>query len=186
MTIKDIFSKTEKDFAEVLDFYKRDISSIRTGRATPALVEDITVDAYGQKMQLKELASMTVPEPRMLVIQPWDKGMIEPISNAIRKSDVGLSPVVDGQSIRLVIPSLTEERRKEFVKLLKTKTEDTRIKIRQAREHALGDIQKLEKNKEITEDEKFSSRDNLQKTVDKQNALIADIESKKEQDLMSA
>lgn len=186
MDTKTILANTKKEFDHAIEFYKSDIASIRTGRATPTLVEDIMVDAYGQKMHIKELASMSVPESRTLLIQPWDKGMLEPISGAIRKSDIGLNPIVDGEAIRLNIPSLTEERRKEFVKLLKSKTEEARIKIRQVREHCWNEIQKMEKNKEITEDDKFSSRDLLQKTVDQQNSLIEDIQSKKESELMNS
>src|SRR3989344_9619635 len=107
------------NFEQILNFYKTDIASVRTGRATPALVEDVVVDAYGQKMAIKELASISVPEPRTIVIQPWDKGVLEAISTAIQKSSVGLAPIADGDMIRLNIPSLTEERRKEFIKLLK-------------------------------------------------------------------
>ena len=123
MAVKDLLNQKKLSFDGVLEFYKSDIAAIRTGRATPVLVEDIVVDAYGQKMHIKELATITAPEPRSLVIQPWDKGVVAAIEGAIRKSELGLNPVVDGQSIRLNIPSLTEERRKEFIKLLKQKTE---------------------------------------------------------------
>ena len=119
LNIKDLINQKKGSFEGVLDFYKNDIASISTGRATPLLVEDVVVDAYGQRMHLKELATITAPEPRSLVIQPWDKAVLEAISGAIRKSDIGLNPVVDGPVIRLNIPSLTEERRKEFIKLLK-------------------------------------------------------------------
>jgi len=125
MTTKDLINQKKGNFDGVLEFYKNDIATIRTGRATPATVEDIVVDAYGQKMHIKELASIVAPEPRSLVIQPWDKGVVEAISGAIRKSEIGLNPVVDGQTIRLNIPPLTEERRKEFIKLLKQKTEES-------------------------------------------------------------
>src|SRR3989344_7275388 len=122
------------NFEQILNFYKNDIASVRTGRATPALVEDVQVEAYGQKMTIKELASINIPEPRTIVIQPWDKTVLEAISTAIQKSSVGLAPIADGDLIRLNIPSLTEERRKEFIKILKHKTEDARIKIRKVRE----------------------------------------------------
>src|SRR3989344_3898573 len=119
-----------KNFEKILSFYKNDIASVRTGRATPALVEDVVVDAYGQKMTIKELASISTPEPRTVVIQPWDKNVLEAIASAIQRSSVGLAPIADGDLIRLTIPALTEERRKEFIKLLKSKTETARIKVR--------------------------------------------------------
>ncbi len=185
MTIKELFAKKKLDFDAIIEFYKKEAASIRTGRATPALVEDIQVDYYGQLMHIKELASMSVPEPRTLAIQPWDKGAVEPISGAIRKSELQLAPVVDGQIIRITIPQLTEERRKEFVKTLNKKAEEQRIKIRQVREHALNDITKLEKDGEITEDQRFDAREDLQKTVESYNQQIADIEKKKEAEIMS-
>src|SRR3989344_8016242 len=171
-------------FEEILSFYKSDIAAVRTGRATPALVEDVAVDAYGQKMTIKELASISTPEPRTVVIQPWDKGVLEPISNAIRKSDVGLSPIVDGDLIRLSIPSLTEERRKDFIKLLKQKSEESKVKIRRLREAIWEKIQTMAQDGEIREDEKFRGREDLQKIVDEHNQKIEELEKKKEGELM--
>lgn len=185
MTIKDIFTKKKTDFEAVIDFFKRESASIRTGRATPALVDEILVEYYGQKMHIKELASLSVPEPRMLAIQPWDKTAVEPISNAIRKSDLGVNPVVDGAMIRITIPMLTEERRKDLIKVLNKKTEESRIKIRQVRESVIAEIQKLEKDGEISEDEKFRGREDLQKIVDEYNKIIGDLEKKKESELLS-
>jgi len=185
MDSKTYINSKKGEFEKVLEFYKVDIASIRTGRATPALVDEILVEYYGQKMHVKELASMSVPEPRTLVIQPWDKGAIEPISTAIRKSDLGLNPVAEGQVIRLNIPSLTEERRKEFIKLLKQKTEECRIKIRKVREEVWDKIQKMEKEGEIREDDKFRAKDDIQKLTDDYNKKIEDLEKKKENELMS-
>lgn len=165
-------------FQNILDFYKSDIASVRTGRATPALVEDLPVDAYGQKMTIKELASISTPEPRTVVIQPWDKGVLEAIGTAIQKSSVGLAPIVDGDLIRMTIPSLTEERRKEFIKLLKSKTEDARVKIRHARE----EIHK--KFADMSKDEEFRAKEDLQKIVDEYNHKIEELEKKKEGELM--
>src|SRR3989344_2904579 len=184
MTIKDIFTKHKNDFGHIVDFYKTDISTIRTGRATPALVEDIIVDAYGQKMHIKELASLATPEPRTLVIQPWDKGTLEPISTAIRKSDIGLNPIVDGDIIRLNIPSLTEERRKDFIKMLKGKSEESKVKIRRLREAMWETIQTMAQDGEIREDEKFRGKEDLQKIVDEHNRKIEELEKKKEGELM--
>jgi len=185
MNIKDFLNQKKPNFEGILNFYKNDIASIRTGRATPALVEDITVDYYGQRMRVKELATITAPEPRSLSIQPWDKGAVEAISGAIRKSEIGLSPVVDGQIIRLNIPSLTEERRKEFVKLLKQKTEEVRVKIRKIREEAWDKIQEMEKNGDIREDDKFKGKEDLQKMTDEYNKKVEELEKKKEGELMA-
>ena len=185
MTPKDLINQKKPGFDAVFDFYKTDITTIRTGRATPAIVEDIVVDAYGQKMHIKELATITAPEPRSLVIQPWDKGVVEAISGAIRKSEIGLNPVVDGQTIRLNIPSLTEERRREFIKLLKQKTEESRVKLRRIREEIWNKVQEMEHNHEISEDDKFKAKDDLQKLIDDYNKKIEELEKKKEQELMN-
>lgn len=185
MTTKDMVSQKKPEFEKSFRFYLDDIATIRTGRATPALVEDIIVDIYGQKMHVKELASMSVPEPRTLVIQPWDKNAVEAISSAIRKSEIGLNPVVDGQIIRLNIPPLTEERRKEFVKNLKQKTEEAKIKIRRVREEIWDKVQKMEKSGEIREDDKFKAKDDLQKIVDDYNGKLEELEKKKETELMN-
>jgi ribosome recycling factor len=185
MTVKDLLNQKKAGFEGILGFYKTDIAGIRTNRATPAMVEDIRVDYYGQSMRVKELASITVPEPRTVLIQPWDKGAMDAISGAIRKSELGLNPVVDGQAVRLNIPALTEERRREFIKLLKQKTEDARVKIRHAREEVWDRIQKMEKAGEIREDDKFRGKDELQKMVDEYNGKMEELEKKKEQELMN-
>ena len=175
-------TRDKSEFEQILTYYRQDIASIRTGRATPALVEDLPVEAYGQKMTIKELASISTPEPRTVVIQPWDKGVLEAISSAIQKSSVGLAPIADGDQIRLNMPALTEERRKEFVKLLKSKTEDARVKIRRVRE----DIHKKFQNDEVmTKDDVFSAREDLQKLVDQYNHTIEELEKKKEGELMN-
>ena len=184
MPIKELYNKHTKDFEQILTFYKQDIASVRTGRATPALVEDLPVDAYGQKMTIKELASISTPEPRTVVIQPWDKGVLEAISSAIQKSSVGLAPIADGELIRLNIPTLTEERRKEFIKLLKQKTEAAHVKIRRLREEVWSKVQHLEKEGEITEDDKFDAKNDLQKIVDEYNKKFEELEKKKELELM--
>jgi len=185
MLPKELLNKTKSDFEAALEFYKNDIASIKTGRATPSLVENILVEYYGQKLKIKELASISVPEPRSLLIQPWDKNSMEAINGAILKSNIGINPIADGQSIRLNIPALTEERRKEFVKLLGQKTEETRIKIRRIREDVLDALQKGERAGEIREDEKFKSKDELQKMTDDYNGRIDKLRQEKENELMN-
>lgn len=184
MAIKELLQKHRPQFDAIVSFYKSDIASIRTGRATPALVEDVPVSAYGQVMTIKELASISTPEPRVLVIQPWDKGVLEAITAAIQKSSVGLAPIVDSNLVRMTIPSLTEERRREFIKLLKSKTEDARVKIRKVREDVWATIQRLERDGDIREDDKFSGKEDLQKIVDEYNGKIEELEKKKELELM--
>lgn len=184
-TTKELFSKARQESEDCLAFFKQEIAAIRTGRATPALVEDILVEYFGSKLKIKELASITTPESRTLLIQPWDKNALEPISGAISKSGVGLAPIADGQLIRLNLPALTEDRRKEFIKLLKRKTEESRIKIRKTRDEIRDQIAKLAKNGDIREDDKFKSQEDLQKIVDEYNGKIEELEKKKEQELLS-
>ncbi len=184
MTTKEVISDAKTHFEQALDHYKKDIATIRTSRATPSLVDEVQVEMYGQRMRIFELASLSVPEPRTLVIQPWDKGAVEPISSAIRKSELGVNPVVDQDIIRLNIPQLTEERRKEFIKLLKRKTEEGRISIRKVREDAISKIQKMEKDGDISEDERFDGKEDVQKVVDDYNKKIQELEEKKEQELI--
>src|SRR3990167_219798 len=123
----------KKEFEKVIEHFKGEAGSIRTGRATSSLVDEITVEHYGGKYQIKELASISIPEPKTILIQPWDKSAVESIVRAIKASNLGLNPLADGQGVRLVMPSLTEERRREFIKLLKQKTEEARIAIRRVR-----------------------------------------------------
>lgn len=185
LIIKDLIGQKKPDFEKVLNFYKSEIAAIRTNRATPALVEDIEVDYYNQRLKIKELGSITVPEPRTIVIQPWDKGALEAIGGAISQSGVGLNPVNDGNAVRLNLPPLTEERRKEFIKLLKQKAEDARIKIRRTREELWNKVQHLERERQIREDDKFWAKEELQKIVDEFNQKAEDMEKKKESELLA-
>jgi len=178
-----LLNQKKTGFDGVLEFYKNDIAAVRTNRATPALVENVPVDYYDQKLKIKELASITVPEPRTIVIQPWDKGALGPIAAAITKSNLGLNPAIDGNAVRLVLPPLTEESRRELAKLLKRKTEEARIKIRRTREEAWDKIQRMERDGEIPEDDKFWAKDELQKIIGEYNKKIEELEKKKEAEL---
>jgi|SRR3989344_6378260 len=177
----DLKGKLEK----IVEYFKSEIAGLRTGRATPALVDDLEVDYYGSKTPLKAIASISAPEPRQLVVQPWDKNAVQAIEKAIQTSSLGLNPVVDRDSIRLTIPALTEERRKEMVKLLGRYTEDARIHIRKDREDALRGIEHREKAKEISEDQKFRERDEVQKNVDEINKKIEGIAGAKEKEIIT-
>jgi len=186
MNYKDLLDKQKIELDDTVDFYKSNISSIRTGRATSAILDDVVVEAYDSKFKIQELATISVPEPRSLIIQPWDKQTIPFIEKAITSSDLGLSPIVDGQQIRLNFPPLTEERRREFIKVLNKKTEETRVRIRQVREHIWSEVQKLEKEGEIREDDKFRAKDDIQEMVEEYNKKIEDLEKNKEEELLTS
>ena len=159
---------------KIIERLKQEVSSLRTGRATPALVEDLEVDYYGVKTPLKAIASISSPEPRTLEIKPWDKNAIQPIEKAIQGSSLGLNPVTDRDAIRLSIPSLTEERRKELLKLLGKHLEEARIQVRRERDEVLKEIERREKAKGISEDEKFRQKNEAQKVIDDVNKKIED------------
>ncbi len=169
---------------KALDFMKHEFSSVRTGKASPALVEGIDVDAYGSVMKLKQLALISTPEPRLLVIQPFDAATTKPIEKAINESKIGITPSVDGKLIRLPIPELSEERRKDLVKTIKTMAEETRVRIRAARRHAMDAAKKMQKDGGLTEDDLKSAEIQIQKLTDK---YVADVDSQvasKEADIM--
>ena len=180
-----IISEKKSEMEKAIEHLSFELGKLRTGRATPSLVEDIKVDYYGNKSPLKQIASINVPEPRQITIQPWDRGAIVPIESAIRESDLGLNPVNDGILIRLIIPALTEERRKDLVKVLGAKVEEGRISIRNIREDAWKEIQEMEKEGQISEDEKFRAKDKLQAVVDEYNKKIEEIREKKEKEIMT-
>ncbi len=165
--IEDVLAEAESKMQKAIDALRRELATIRTGRASPALLERITVDYFGTPTPLNQLASISVPEPRMLVIQPWDKSTMPFIEKAIQKSDLGLTPTNDGRQIRLVLPSLTEERRRDLVKLVRRKIEDGKVAVRNDRRDAADEAKRLEKDKQISEDELKRAQENLQKTTDR-------------------
>lgn len=170
---------------KVLEHLRSEVSSLRTGRASPALVENLEVDYYGAKTPLKAVASISSPGPRELLIQPWDKSMIQAIEKAIQSSSLGFNPVTDRDAIRLSVPPLTEERRKELAKLLGRHLEDARIQIRREREEVLKEVDHKEKAKEISEDEKFRQKSEVQKIVDEANKKIEETGLAKEKEILS-
>lgn len=182
--MKDVIKKFEEELASTKEWFRVEISSLRTGRATPALVEDLLVDSYGAKTPLKHIASISAPDARSLIIQPWDKGALEAIGKAIENSSLNFAPIADGDRIRLTLPQLTEERRKDLLKILNGKTEEARVKTRRARDDAWKDIQQLEKDKTISEDEKFRAKDQLQKYMDSFNEELENHREKKEKEIM--
>jgi ribosome recycling factor len=180
----EILFTAEEGMEKALDFMKHEFSSVRTGKASPALVEGIDVDAYGSVMKLKQLAVISAPEPRLLIIQPFDAANTKPIEKAINESKIGISPVVDGKLIRLPIPELSEERRKDLVKTIKTMAEETRVRIRAARRHAMDAAKKMQKDGGLTEDDLKSAETQIQKLTDK---YVGDVDAQvasKETDIM--
>jgi ribosome recycling factor len=180
----ELLFTAEEGMEKALDFMRHEFSSVRTGKASPALVDGIDVDAYGSVMKLKQVALISTPEPRLLVIQPFDATNIKPIEKAINESKIGISPVVDGKIIRLPIPELSEERRKDLVKTIKTMAEETRVRIRAARRHAMDAAKKMQKDGTLTEDDLKSGETQIQKLTDK---FVADVDSQvasKEADIM--
>ena len=182
---KELINQRKRDFDATAEWVKQEIAGIRTGRAHSSMVEDLVVDYMGSKLRVKELAAVNVPEPRVIFIQPWDKGAIPLIEKAIKDSPLGLNPTSDSSGVRLTIPPLTEERRKEFTKLLHQKAEEARIKARQIREDVLKKVQNAVREKTVREDDLRNAKEELQKIIDEMNKKIDEMVEKKEQELMS-
>jgi ribosome recycling factor len=178
--LKDGAAKMQKAVAHL----KEDLGGIRTGRATPALLNRVTVEYYGTPVPLQQLASMSVPEPRTLTVQPFDKTAIGAIEKAILASDLGITPSNDGNVIRLSFPPLTEERRHQLVKQVHARAEDARVAVRNVRRHCKDEVEKLEKSHEISEDELKRAERDLQRHTDQFVAEIDEIQHHKEQELM--
>ncbi len=179
-TIETMTTKMEKS----LDSYRQELSKIRTGRASLSLLDGIKVEAYGSPMPLNQVATLTIPESRMIAIQPWDMQLIGEIEKAIQKADLGLNPVNDGKILRISIPQLTEERRKELVKQVKKISEEYRVAVRNSRRDAIDSLKKMKNDKEISEDDLFKLQDDAQKETDKFIKKIDDILAEKEKEVM--
>ena len=182
---KEIIAERKKDFEVVIDHVKGEVAGIRTGRAHSSMVEDIQVDYMGSRLRVKELATITTPEPRVIFIQPWDKQAIPNIEKGIKDSSLGLNPSSDSNGVRLNIPPLTEERRKEFIKLLHEKVEWSRIRARQIREDVIKKVQNEIKENKARDDDMFKTKDELQKIMDGLNQKLDDMTKKKEQELLT-
>jgi ribosome recycling factor len=167
-----------------LDALKRDLTGVRTGRAHPSLIESLVVDYYGANTALKQLGNISAPEPRLLQIQVWDRGAIKAIEKAIQTSDLHLNPAIDGQTIRLPIPPLTEQRRKDMVKLVHNKSEESRVAVRNVRRHAHDELRKQEKDGHVSQDDLKRHEDELQKMTDSHIAAIDAEAKKKEAELL--
>jgi ribosome recycling factor len=181
---QEIINRLKPNLDKTIEYLKDELAGLQVGRATPALIEDLEVECYGQKMPLKQLAAIQTPEPRLIIVRPWDKDILKNIEKAISQSRLGLSPVVDEELIRLKIPPLSEERRRDLVKILQEKVEECRISIRRQREEVWKEIQELERKKEISEDDKFRAKDELQKVIDDYNKKVEEMKEKKEEEIM--
>jgi len=179
------FSELKKELDNVLEWYQKELKTIRTGRANPQIVEDLVIEYFGAPTPIKQAANVSVSDARTIVIAPWSKDSLVEIEKAINESDLGINPVNDGEVIRLTFPPLTEERRKEMVKVVGQKTEEARIKVRKLRESVREQIQKEEKEGVIGEDDRVREDKELQQIIDDYNKKIEDIHKKKEEEVMS-
>ena len=184
MTAKEILHNTEEKLKKALDSVMREFSEVRTGRAHPGLVEGLHIDYYGTLTLLKQLASISVPDAHMVMIQPWDQSAIPEIEKAIAKSSLGVTPSNDGKVVRLTFPQLSRERRQEIVKVVHSMCEEGRISLRTIRRDAKEALEKLEKDKLISEDDKFRGIDELQKLVDKYIAKVEELWKNKEKEIL--
>jgi len=180
----DIRRDADNRMARALEALERDLAAIRTGRAATALVERIPVEYYGTSTPLNQLASISVPEAHTIVIQPWDRSALGAIEKAIQKSEVGLTPNSDGTVVRLIIPALTEERRKDLVKLVHKRMEEARVEIRNHRRDVADEIKKSEKDGDVTADESRREQDVVQKVTDRWTAEVDRVGKHKEQEIM--
>lgn len=182
--VKDLIIESESRMKKTIDHLTQDLATLRAGRANPAMLDRVMVNYYGQATPINQLANITVPEPRLLVIQPWDKSSIPEIEKAVLKSDLGITPSNDGNVIRLAVPQLTEERRKEIVKLVKKRGEEAKVAVRNIRREQNDLIKSTEKDKMISEDESKKGIDEVQKITDKYIKEIDAIMAAKEKDIM--
>ncbi|HKK01537.1 MAG TPA: ribosome recycling factor [Desulfuromonadales bacterium] len=181
---KDVIAKAHSSMDKAIEALKRDFTKVRTGRASTALFDEIMVDYYGTPTPLNQVGTLAVPEPRLITIQPWEKKMIPEIEKAILKSDLGLNPSSDGNLVRIAIPALTEERRKEMVKQIKRMGEEAKVSIRNIRRDANDGLKKMEKNKEISEDELKRGEKEIQELTDTFVKKTDEVVSHKEKEVM--
>ncbi len=182
--LDDIYLEAEEKMEKVVAAFQRELATLRAGRATPSLLDRIEVEYYGTTTPLNQLAGVSAPESRLLVIQPWDKSAMGEIEKAILKSDLGLTPNNDGSVIRLAIPQLTEERRKELVRYVRKKSEESKVSIRNIRRDANDGVKQLEKSSEISEDEQRRAQDSIQEMTDQKIKEIDSITELKEKEMM--
>jgi len=181
MLIKEL----KKKFDQSIDYFKKELSALRTGRAKPSIVETIKVDYYGTATPLMQIASVNAPDPKMIIIEPWDKNVIKDVEKAIQSSNLSLNPVVDGDKIRLNIPPMTEERRKEVVKKISEKAEEVKQSLRINREEFMKEIKTKKDEGDISEDDYYRQEEEVQKILDEYNKKIKDLAENKEKEVMT-
>lgn len=183
MDYKEIIDKIKPEFDKSLNFLEKDLAPVRTGRASPSLVENIVVNCFGQNLPLKQLAAISVPEPKQILIQPWDKSYLDGIISALSKTGVGSNPIVDKETIRINLPSLTEDYRKNLFKLISEKQEIAKRVMRKWRDEAWSEIQDMARLGKIREDDKFKAKDELQDLIDEYNKKIEQIGERKKKEI---
>ncbi len=182
--VESVFQETRQRMSKTVESLNKEFSRIRTGRATPSLLDGITVEYYGSSLPINQVANISVPEARLMVIQPWEKNMLAPIEKAIQASDLGLNPQNDGNLIRVPIPPLSEERRRDLVKSCKKISEDSKVAVRNIRRDSNEKLKKAEKDKEITQDEQKKALDRIQKLTDEYIGAIDEQLGHKETEIM--
>ena len=180
----DVVNSAEERLKKTLEALKKEYGTLRAGRAAPSLLDKVMVEYYGSTIPVNQVATVTVPEPRMIMIKPFDKGTLKEIEKAIQKSDLGLTPNSDGVAIRLAIPQPTQERRKELVKVVNKKAEESKVAMRNIRRDANEALKKLEKDKKITEDDRKEGQEKMQKLLDKYIKQIDSTKAAKEKEVM--
>jgi len=179
--LEDTFQKLEKTVSVLAE----ELTAVRTGKAQPALLENIEVDAYGQKMRLQEVASFSCPGPQVILVQPWDKGLVEAVEKAIRLAPLGLNPSREGEILRVTIPSLSEERRQELTRYIDKSLEEARQAVRNIRQEAMRSIQEMEKEKVLSEDESFREQEGVEASVKKANQLLEEKSDLKRKEILT-
>lgn len=183
--LEKIIAEAKPKMEQAVDHLKEDLKTIRTGRASSSLVDDVMVSYYGSTTPLKQVASVTTPDSNLISIAPWDKNILGDIELAIRNANLGFNPINDGHQVRIVLPPLTEERRKEFVKSVNQKAEVVRISLRNIRKEAWEKVQAGQKSGELTEDDKYRGEERLNKLIDEFNKQVDEIVKQKEKDIMT-
>ena len=182
--INDITTDSEDGMKKAIDSFKRDLQKVRTGRANTSMLDGIKVDYYGTPTPVNQVATVQVVDARLITVKPWEKSMLPIIDKAIRASDLGINPVADSELVRLPIPPLTQERRKELAKVVNKQTEEARVAVRSARRDAMDMIKDAEKDKQITEDQRKDGEKKVQDLTDKYIAMVEDIAKAKEKEIM--
>lgn len=181
---KDIINRIRPEMEKVINFLDRELAKIRSGRASPSLVEDIEVECFGQKFPLKQLGAISIPEPRQILIQPWDKSYLEGIIKALERTGIGANPIVNKEVIRINLPALSEEFRKDLIRLVSEKQEEARKTIRRWRQAAWDEIQEKYREGKIREDDKYRAKDELQDLVDEYNEKIEELAERKKREIL--